>query len=94
MLHGRNVILKGVVLRGIVEKVLYNNINSRPPACIDQFFGLKKPLIKFVWPYGAPVVPVSMVVAFHRLGDGESNMRHELRNSDYPNLCPRGVWLE
>ena len=36
---------------GYRRKSLYNNINSRPPACIDQLLGLEKPLIKFVWPY-------------------------------------------
>ena len=42
--------LKGVVFWVIVRKLFNNNINSRPPACIDQLLGLEKPLIKFVWP--------------------------------------------
>ena len=39
--------LKGVVLWVTSEKVIYNNINSRPPA-----LGLEKPLINIVWPNG------------------------------------------
>ena len=35
---------------GYVEKILYKNVNSGQPACIDQLLRLEKPLIKFVWP--------------------------------------------
>ena len=44
--------MKGVALWVATEIVLYNNINSRSPACIDQLLGLEKSLINFVWPNG------------------------------------------